>query len=200
MAARQHQAHRFRHAPGTNMADSSPRPNAPTMLRELTWPVAALGSRIRACPGKQHGRPATPVPQLPPSSENQHGEQQNLANSSCNAPGANMAGGSPGPTAAAVPWESTWPPGHPGPTALAMPWEPTRLVAALGSQLPPCSVNQHGHPAAVGPKLSSCPVNRHGSLAALDPQLPPCPGNQHGRLAAPDPQLPPYPRNENGRP
>ena len=100
-----------------------PGPNAPTMLRELTWPAAASGSRIRACPGNQHGCLAAPGPQLPPSSENQHGEQQNLANSSCNAPGANMAGGSPGPTSPPMPLEPKWP------------------TAIPGSMLPPCPKN-----------------------------------------------------------
>jgi len=157
------------------MAGGSPRPTAPAMPWEQTWPAAA------------------PDPQLPHCHENQNGCRQPRAHSSRNAPTIKMAGGSPGTTAPAIPWQPTSPPGSPGPTAPAMSQEPTWLAADPGPQVLPCPGNQHGrrHPRAYssrhalgtnitdqepGPTAPAMTRKSTWPAGASGPQLPQCLG------------------------
>ena len=126
-----------------------PGPTDPTMPWKPTWPPASPGPTASAKPWEPKWLAAARDLQLLPCPMNQHGQPHPRAHRSHHAPGTNMAGGRPGPTAPAMPREPTWPAG------------------ALSPQLPPCPRKQHGHPAAPGPQLPPCPGKLHGSSAAL---------------------------------
>jgi len=91
MAAQYPQAHRFRNALGTNIAARKPRPTAPAMPWELTWPEADPGPQILPWPENQHGRTAAPGP-TNPAMPWEH----------------TWPPGSPGPTSPAMPQEPSW--------------------------------------------------------------------------------------------
>ena len=162
------------------MVDGSPRPLAPAMPRQPTWPPGSSRTTDPAMPWEPTWPAGALGPQLLPCLGYQKATQQPADKSSRQAPRSNMAGRSPGPTAPALPWEPKW------------------LAAILGPQIPPCPGNQHCRPSAPGPQLSPCPEYKHGFLAEQGTGLPPCPGIQHGRLAAQSPQIPPCPGNQHG--
>jgi len=177
MAAWQPQAHSCRNALGTNMAGGSPKPaaaemrweptcppgspgpTAPAMPRELTWPTALLSPELRPCPGNQHGR------------------QQTRAHGSRHAPGTNMAGGIPEPTASVMTRNPSWP------------------VAVTDPQPPPCPWNQDGRQQLKDHSSGHAPITNlgGGSPGTTDPSMP---WETTWPLGSPWPTAPAMPREQ----
>jgi len=164
----QPQDHRYSHAPGNIMAACSPRPTAPTMPREPTWPTACPRAHSsHHAPGTNMANRMPQGPQLPPCPGNQHGRRQHQAHNSLHDLGNYMAVRQPRDHSVRHALGTKVAGNKHGPTAPAMPQEPTSLVAALGSQLLQSSGNINGGPVASGPLLPPCPGNHHARPVTL---------------------------------